>query len=128
MGGFDEKHLPVNFQDVDFCLRLWAHGYRVVFTPFAKLHHVESPSRDTTVADSECNYMWDTWRPTLENDPFYSPNLSRTSTDYTPDRCPSHRASMRVFFREGKRYSANVPQRGGKSPGERALQIFDLVS
>jgi GT2 family glycosyltransferase len=76
LGGFNEEHLPVNFQDVDYSLRLWRHGYRVVYTPFAKLHHLESQTRRTEVAAYGYNYIRETWGGTLENDPFYSPNLS----------------------------------------------------
>ena len=33
VGGFDEFHLPVAFNDVDFCLRLREAGLRNVWTP-----------------------------------------------------------------------------------------------
>ena len=33
------------FNDVDFCLRVRALGYRVLFTPYAELYHYESKSR-----------------------------------------------------------------------------------
>src|SRR5581483_6183600 len=41
LGGFGED-LPVAYNDVDFCLRLHDHGYRVVYTPYAELIHDES--------------------------------------------------------------------------------------
>jgi len=44
-GGFDEG-LPVEFNDVDFCLRLGQLGYRHVIPPEAVLLHHESQSRD----------------------------------------------------------------------------------
>jgi GT2 family glycosyltransferase len=44
-GGFDEIHLPVSFNDVDFCLRLREAGWRNVWTPFAELLHLESATR-----------------------------------------------------------------------------------
>ena len=44
-GGFDEG-LPVEFNDVDLCLRLQALGYRHVIPPGAVLIHHESQSRD----------------------------------------------------------------------------------
>ena len=44
-GGFDEINLQVGFDDIDLCLRLRNLGYRVVWTPFAELFHVESVSR-----------------------------------------------------------------------------------
>jgi GT2 family glycosyltransferase len=39
MGGLDEEHLPVAFNDVDFCLRMLEKGYRNLYTPFAELYH-----------------------------------------------------------------------------------------
>ena len=44
IGGFDET-LRVAFNDVDYCLRLRGHGYRVIYTPHAELCHHESASR-----------------------------------------------------------------------------------
>ena len=45
VGGFDEINLPVSYNDVDFCLRLRARGYRIVWTPYAELDHLESVTR-----------------------------------------------------------------------------------
>lgn len=45
VGGFDEG-LPVEFNDVDLCLRLGSLGYRHVIPPEAVLIHHESQSRD----------------------------------------------------------------------------------
>jgi O-antigen biosynthesis protein len=42
VGGFDETNLQVGFNDIDLCLRLRKFGYRVVWTPFAELFHLES--------------------------------------------------------------------------------------
>jgi GT2 family glycosyltransferase len=44
-GGFDEA-FPVEFNDIDFCLRLGQLGYRHVVVPEAVLLHHESQSRD----------------------------------------------------------------------------------
>ena len=45
LGGLDEG-LPVEFNDVDLCLRLGQLGYRCVIPPEAVLVHHESQSRD----------------------------------------------------------------------------------
>jgi hypothetical protein len=47
VGGFDEK-FPVEFNDVDFCLRLSDKGFRHVVVPEAVLLHRESQSRNAT--------------------------------------------------------------------------------
>jgi GT2 family glycosyltransferase len=88
--GFDETHLKVAFNDVDFCLRLRQHGYRIVYTPYAELYHAESASRglEDTVAknsrfEAEIKYMHDTWGDALRQDPAYNPNLSLLSGGFT---------------------------------------------
>ncbi|MDE3177498.1 MAG: glycosyltransferase family 2 protein [Pseudomonadota bacterium] len=45
LGGFDEQTFPIAYNDVDFCLRAGAAGWRVVWTPLATLIHHESASR-----------------------------------------------------------------------------------
>src|SRR5206468_1057313 len=45
LGGFDEVHLPVTFNDVDFCLRARELGWRIIYSPYAELIHHESISR-----------------------------------------------------------------------------------
>ena len=43
LGGFDES-FEVAFNDVDFCLRLREAGWRIMWTPEARLYHAESTS------------------------------------------------------------------------------------
>ena len=76
VGGYDET-LAVGFNDVDFCLRLHAAGYLVVYTPFAELIHPESASRGRAldpVADYEI--FWERWGvPGGIHDPYLSPHV-----------------------------------------------------
>ncbi len=51
--GFDEEKLRVAYNDVDYCLRAAAAGYRTVVTPQAVLRHVGSASRGNTYAERE---------------------------------------------------------------------------
>ena len=44
VGGFDED-LDIAYNDVDYCLRIGARGYHVVWTPYAVLEHSESATR-----------------------------------------------------------------------------------
>jgi GT2 family glycosyltransferase len=83
LGGMDEFRFPVNFNDVDYCLKLRASGKRVVFTPHAKLLHLESASRgkdkDTdrkSRFERELLNLRAGWASVLTSDPFYSPVLS----------------------------------------------------
>jgi GT2 family glycosyltransferase len=83
-GGFDEEVLPVAYNDVDFCLRLRSRGLRNVYTPFARLVHHESQSRqamETTSARKaavarEAEALLRRWSKELAGDRFYNPNLS----------------------------------------------------
>lgn len=90
VGGLDEESLAVAFNDVDFCLKVRAAGYRNVWTPFAELYHHESVSRgqdDTPEkqarASKEARYVMDKWVDALAADPFYSPHLTREKEDFS---------------------------------------------
>jgi len=90
VGGLEEKHLKVAFNDVDFCLRIRERGYRIVWTPYAELYHLESASRgiDDTFKkyrrlQHELNYMKTRWGETLLNDPYYNPNLTLEYEDFS---------------------------------------------
>jgi GT2 family glycosyltransferase len=41
------------YEDVDWCLRAWQSGYRVVYAPAATLTHLESVTRGTDVGERE---------------------------------------------------------------------------
>ena len=45
LGGLDEDAFAVDYNDIDYCLRLWDAGKRVVYEPRARLVHYESVSR-----------------------------------------------------------------------------------
>jgi GT2 family glycosyltransferase len=83
VGGFDAINFAVNYNDVDFCLRLIKAGYRNLYCPDAVLIHHESKSRGApTEADTYAQWqrerqaMVDRWGAALEADPYYSPHLS----------------------------------------------------
>jgi GT2 family glycosyltransferase len=86
VGGFDQQHLPVAYNDIDLCLRIRERGHRVVWTPYAELYHFESASRGSDLAPEkrdrfqrEAQYMKERWGELLLNDPFNSPNHSLDS-------------------------------------------------
>jgi glycosyltransferase involved in cell wall biosynthesis len=90
VGGLDEDKLKVAFNDIDFCLKVRAAGYRNLWTPYAELYHHESASRgaeDTLEKRdrfrSEVEYMTAKWGDALVNDPAYNPNLTLTVNDFT---------------------------------------------
>ena len=81
VGGLDEA-LAVAFNDVDLCLRVRDHGYRVVWTPDAVLLHRESATRgqdsepeNRARAEAEWALMRRRWGRALDDDPYHNPNL-----------------------------------------------------
>ena len=48
MSGFDPRYVPASYEDVDYCLRLWEAGQRVVFDPDCTVLHYESGSAQAT--------------------------------------------------------------------------------
>ncbi len=103
VGGMDEVRFPVNFNDVDYCLKLRANGKRIVFTPHAKLVHLESASRGQDLrADQEKRFERELqnlrakWGSVLAADPYYSPMLSRDPIPFSALAWPAPPMEPRV--------------------------------
>jgi GT2 family glycosyltransferase len=65
------------FGDVDLCLRIRQLGYRVLYTPFARLVHHESVSRGRHIPTSDLIEGYEGFLPNIiEGDPYFNPNLS----------------------------------------------------
>jgi GT2 family glycosyltransferase len=83
VGGFEEENLPIQFNDVDLCLRIRERGYYVVYTPYAELYHHESVTRGHFSGDRTENlYMREHWGEVMDRDPYYNPNFSRAYGDF----------------------------------------------
>lgn len=83
VGGMDERNLSITYNDVDLCLRMREHGYRIVWTPAAELYHRGSGSSGSDKApenlerfEDEVRYMRRHWGEALLRDPAYNCNLS----------------------------------------------------
>jgi GT2 family glycosyltransferase len=90
VGGFDEQALPVAFNDVDLCLKLSRRGWRTLWTPQARLMHLESASRGSDRAAEaavrlgrEAGVMRERWGELLARDPYYNPNLTLADESFT---------------------------------------------
>ncbi|MFG5118262.1 glycosyltransferase [Methylorubrum sp. POS3] len=85
VGGFDAVAFAVDFNDVDFCLRLRAAGWKTVWTPQAVLSHLESVSRGRPTGaararfEREAAVFAERWREVIRHDPYYHPALSLTT-------------------------------------------------
>jgi GT2 family glycosyltransferase len=76
LGGLT-KTLPVNFNDIDYCLKVHDSGRRIVYDPDLILNHFESSSRDPVVEEWEIHQMVSRWAHIAAVDPYGNPNLRR---------------------------------------------------
>lgn len=78
LGGLPEE-FPLNYNDVDLCLKAYQAGYRNVVTPYAQLIHYGSASRpDRKVKLEEKKLFAQTWGDYITKlgyDPYYNPNF-----------------------------------------------------
>jgi GT2 family glycosyltransferase len=90
VGGFDER-LPITYNDVDLCLKLFGIGYRNVVTPFARLYHFEGSTRGfdgddpikVSRSQADALFMQTKYEKLAQMDPYYSPHLSPIATDFS---------------------------------------------
>jgi GT2 family glycosyltransferase len=113
IGGLDEKNLAVTFNDVDLCLRLRRQGYLIVYTPYALLYHKESASRGHGVDPDEDSYMMTKWRNEILSDPYYSPNLTLKTEDFSID-CSKPESFYCVYTQEMSSEPIGCPREGGQ--------------
>jgi GT2 family glycosyltransferase len=93
VGGMTEE-LEVAFNDIDFCLKVRSLGKLVVYNPYAELYHYESKSRgleDTPEKirrfQGEIAIFEKRWPEILrDGDPYYNPNLTLESQDFSLKR------------------------------------------
>jgi GT2 family glycosyltransferase len=78
LGGFDAEY-EVNYGDIDYCLRAYQAGHRIVYTPHAELYHFESASRPAEVAQEEIERFRTKWAFLTETDPYYNNRYLRAS-------------------------------------------------
>jgi len=63
VGLLDEGY-PMAYEDVDWCLRAWQAGFRVLYFPAARLVHHESVTRGTELGEREVasqRLFWERW-------------------------------------------------------------------
>jgi GT2 family glycosyltransferase len=77
LGGFDAEHLPVQFNDIDYCLRASSRGWRTIYEPAATLYHDESASRGRAFDYGE--NAWFASRHATYREPFVSAHFDPDS-------------------------------------------------
>lgn len=83
VGGMDAENFAVNYNDVDLCLRIRERGWKILWTPYARLVHAESQSRGkaakaerVALSTAESGAISARWAREISADPFWNPNLS----------------------------------------------------
>jgi glycosyltransferase involved in cell wall biosynthesis len=116
--GFDEQKLRVAYNDVDYCLRAGAAGFRTVVTPQAVLRHVGSASRGHTYAEREhIEYIA---RHGARRDPYHSEAL-----DFPPRNLPLNPYHQR-YAQTARPFRATVITHNLKFEGA-PIFIFELA-
>ena len=94
---------PIDFSDVDYCLKLRALGRRIVFTPHAKLtdHGSEGRGKDLerdrwARSERELRHLRSKWGKVLAADPYYSPLLTRDAVPFSGLAWPPGATDPRV--------------------------------
>ena len=85
VGGFDAENLPVDLNDVDFCLRIAEHGWTNIWTPEATLIHHQSATRGIDpdpfeLYRKERAYFVQRWSHVIRDDPYFIPGFHFTRT------------------------------------------------
>jgi GT2 family glycosyltransferase len=80
VGGLFEG-FPLNYNDIDLCLKLRQAGFRIVYSPHVRATHWESRTR--RVKETAKDVYLARWAHFFANDPFYSPHLS--PIEFAPD-------------------------------------------
>lgn len=104
VGGLDAANFQVNFNDVDFCLRLQQRGGQIAWVADAILTHHESASRGSdrqipqkaARAQRETGKLLARWSNKLFNDPYYNPNLNLDLLPYSALATPPRQRIVRV--------------------------------
>ncbi len=83
VNGFNIQ-LPIEYNDVDLCLRIVREGYRIVYVPDAQLYHYESATRRGTRCLEDEGRVKELWGEYIQRgDPFYNLNLTLTREDWS---------------------------------------------
>ena len=101
VGGFDGARFPLEYHEVDYCLRLRSRGFRVVLAPRARLVRREiarNPEVRTqsAVARHELARLRSRWGEVLIEDPCYSPLLSLNGAPYSGLAWPPRNMAPRL--------------------------------
>lgn len=81
VGGFTH-HLPSNYNDVDFCLKIREAGYSIVLLNSVVANHYESTTRDPKLQDWEVKFIRHRWAHRIWFDRFTRAHEKQEDTDF----------------------------------------------
>lgn len=122
VGGMNEQDLEVLFNDIDLCLKAGEAGYRIVWTPYATVVHLEHKSLEAEFNRQEArpnissrnqkaaNFMHRRWQKQIGNDPAYNRHLTLAGSDFSVD--PVLVADWDTHFHDRPRVLAFPPAGG----------------
>lgn len=78
LGGYSQ-HYPLNYNDVDYCLKAYARGFRSVYLADVEMLHFEGVSKSggRSAGLQERRAFIADWSRVFPHDPFYNPNLNQ---------------------------------------------------
>jgi GT2 family glycosyltransferase len=105
VGGFSTS-FPLNYNDVDYCLKLRSVGQRSVYDPDLEMVHFESSSRSKEVENWEKDLLRSRWLAFTAVDPYSNPNQRREAPSLVSPFVWALRRRPRLRRREPKGASA----------------------
>jgi GT2 family glycosyltransferase len=90
IGGFDKAFAPGYFEDADFCFTARKNGWRVMYSPQAKVIHLEGATAGTDLNQGMKNYQ------AINRPKFVAKWYQELTNQYPPDLHYLERASERV--------------------------------
>jgi GT2 family glycosyltransferase len=94
---------PINYNDVDYCLKLREIDQRVVLDADVTMLHFESSSRSSAVAEWEMLKLIDRWAALTDPDPYSNPHLhAEMPTPFSAFNWARRRPSLPTLRRQPK--------------------------
>lgn len=81
VGGFRSAAV-VGYSDVDYCLRVREHGYRIVFTPDAELRYLGPLAASEATDGTRLTAFRRQWSSRLGRDPYYNPSFDQDDAQF----------------------------------------------
>jgi GT2 family glycosyltransferase len=121
LGGFDPRYAPAYYEDVDYCMKAWSNGKKVIYEPRSTVCHYENASSRDRVAALE--------KVIINHEKFTSRwhselalhQIERAENVFK-GRIAVHAGARRVLY-----FFGNLPTRMKAEPDARFASVTSLV-